>query len=367
MFSCTAEKKEIINAEAPITIDLVEAYKNKESIKLSTIASEITYLRLESKKEAILGGGPRIFVSDSFVVISGFKKIDLFDRASGNYIREIGKIGRGPNEYNSTRHVASFNQKEQFIYARKWEELIAYDLKGKMVKKIKRPEVYKNMCLLEDNLYAAFTPNTGGNETRRVVIYDAIEEKTIKIFPNYQFYKPTSYAVSGYEGWFYHYKNKLFFKEYCNDTLFRVTKEQLLPKFVFNSGEYKVPYRNRENTKYFMTRLFMENSRYLFFNFSYNKHSHCSIFDKKTGNCFISDIDGEKNSGYINDIDNFISFNPQSINVNNELIAFVQAYKLKRWFDENPEKAAKLPPHLQKLKSIKETDNPVVMILKLKE
>ena len=71
--------------------------------------------------------------------------------------------------------------------------------------------------------------------------------------------------------------------------------------------------------------------------------------------------------GFENDIDNFIPFQFYSINNSGELVGFQEAYIVKKWFDENPDKAAKLPPNLQKLKNIKETDNPIVMIAKLKE
>jgi len=45
----------------------------------------------------------------------------------------------------------------------------------------------------------------------------------------------------------------------------------------------------------------------------------------------------------------------------------IDAFEIVNWFSNNPDKAAKLPSHLQKLRNIKETDNPVIMIAKLKE
>jgi hypothetical protein len=52
---------------------------------------------------------------------------------------------------------------------------------------------------------------------------------------------------------------------------------------------------------------------------------------------------------------------------NNELVGYLEPYKIRQWIAENPGKAAKLPSYLQKLRTIKETDNPVVMIAKLKD
>lgn len=360
---------------APIVIDLVSAFENRATLKLSSIASSIEYIPLESYRKAILGGGARIFVNDSFIVSSGFKKIDLFDRRTGNYIREIGKIGRGPNEYSSTRHVEAFDEVSQNILARRLGETIIYNLDGIMIQKIKRPEEFKNMSKLEEPLYAAFVPNTEGHETRRVVIYNAESGKTVKIFPNLQFYSPKSYRVSGYEGWFYHYNKQLFFKETFNDTLVQITPNKLIPTYIFDAGKFKPPYRAKNYYEnYYTTSLFIENSRFLFFNFMNQSKRFCAYFDKKDRKCHIADLQNRiaiLNAGKIyafeNDIDDFISFYPMSINNENELISAIPALEIVNWFKQNPEKIAQLPPELQKLKNIKETDNPVVMIAKLKE
>jgi len=44
----------------------------------------------------------------------------------------------------------------------------------------------------------------------------------------------------------------------------------------------------------------------------------------------------------------------------------MEAYEILEWFENNPEKAAKLPAHLKALSKLKEDDNPVVVIVKLK-
>ncbi|MCF6357374.1 MAG: hypothetical protein L3J54_06150 [Draconibacterium sp.] len=72
-------------------------------------------------------------------------------------------------------------------------------------------------------------------------------------------------------------------------------------------------------------------------------------------------------NGFENDIDGFMPFYPTSISNRDELIGILEPYKIRQWIDENPDKAARLPPHLQKFRNIKDTDNPVLMLVKLKE
>ena len=56
-----------------------------------------------------------------------------------------------------------------------------------------------------------------------------------------------------------------------------------------------------------------------------------------------------------------------SINDKGELTCTLDAYKIKLWFETNAEKSEKLPEYLQRLKNIQETENPIVMIARLKK
>lgn len=67
-----------------------------------------------------------------------------------------------------------------------------------------------------------------------------------------------------------------------------------------------------------------------------------------------------------NDIDDFCSFDLSTVSKSNELVGFVDAFKIKEWFEKNPEKAGRLPQKLSELSSIKEEENPVVIIATLK-
>lgn len=71
--------------------------------------------------------------------------------------------------------------------------------------------------------------------------------------------------------------------------------------------------------------------------------------------------------GFENDLDNFFPMNYNFINSHNELIGYLEAYKIEQWFKDNPEKASQLPQHLREFKKLTEHDNPVVMIVRMKE
>jgi hypothetical protein len=73
--------------------------------------------------------------------------------------------------------------------------------------------------------------------------------------------------------------------------------------------------------------------------------------------------------GFSNDIDHFVPIGTDNhfyINKNDEFVTAIPALEVRRWFDNNPEEAAKLPEHLQAYRDIKDEDNPIVIVAKLK-
>jgi hypothetical protein len=79
---------------------------------------------------------------------------------------------------------------------------------------------------------------------------------------------------------------------------------------------------------------------------------------------------GARCIGFSNDLDQFIPIGTDKIfyiNKNDEFVTAIPALEVKRWFDQNPEKATKLPQHLYAFRDIKAEDNPVIVVAKLKK
>ena len=322
----------------------------------------------------MIGGMPRFFVDDSFIICISHKQIFLFDRNTGKFIREIGEQGRGPNAYWATRTVGSVDFKNKIIYATGYNNLISYSFDGKTITKVELPYEYKNTTPFSKNLLASYIVNQSGNEKRMIVLYNKTDKKIEKEFPNHQEYTKIAgkFRKLPYnDSWFYSYNERLYFKEYLNDTLFEVKIDKLEPKIIFNSGKYSPPYEERETfemIEYHNISDIFENNNFLFFSLSFKKRKHFCIYDKKKGVCSVSNMKNKNTCGFKNDIDGFMEFCPLSINNNtNELVGFLDPLEILEWFEKHPELVKKLPPHLQKIKNINYTDNPVVVIAKLKQ
>ena len=354
-------------------IDLKDDPAGGTPVKLSSIASGIEYIPLESKRNTMLAPGKRIFVLDSLIVSCGFHQTYSFDRTSGKFVREIGTYGRGPGSYSGSSVLAYLNESRGIIInAEGWDySLIEYSPEGKIQNQLKLKRMTSYATWLSGSLYAAFYPNSEGNDNVRMIIFNSDNDSIVAEFQNKRTCtnNTSRFVVLPYEAWFYYFENGLFFKEYLNDTIFQVTEHELVPRIIFDTGKHSPPYEERETfnpVDFYRIDMIIENRDYIFFRLIFQKHSYYGMFDKNKKTKSVSSISGQQISGFENDIDGFIQFQPQSISDNNELIGFAEAYEILDWFDKNPERAAKLPADLQKFRNLKVTDNPVIMIAKLK-
>ena len=83
------------------SVFVVDNRKAKESaIPLSSFASKIEYVSLETTSECLLRPSSRYYVTDKYiVVVSMFEAAYLFDRKTGRYIHQITRRGQAPGEF----------------------------------------------------------------------------------------------------------------------------------------------------------------------------------------------------------------------------------------------------------------------------
>ena len=359
-------------------IDIEDAFEKRKSININDISEDFKYIVLETTNESLIENYFRIYAVDQYLIAICLKKILLFDRETGKFIRKIGASGRGPDEYLITSPNMPIDEQKKVIYARKGiNERYEYDFEGNLVRRKKGPDQVYDFVNIDENTFASFIENYMGSEKRKIVIFNE-QNSIIKTFPNYQSFTSGSMVVFYTSSWFYKIDSQLYFCEKFNDTLFTITPTSLKPRFLIDKGSYFFPYQMRADLtttdkngysitdEYFLTEQIIESSRYLFYVFSYKKMFYTALYDKKLQKTIVNDSVGDLRYGYIN-IDNFITLKISSVTSKNELICTIDAFKIKSWFDSNPEKINGLSEHLLKLKNISETGNPVVMISKLKE
>jgi len=351
-------------------IDLTKLNAKENCINISQFATEITYIPLENKKNCLIGPGANFYLFDSIIVSSAHHQILTFNSENGKFLRSIGEYSNGPNGFMNSKGSYMRNGKI-IITALGWDyPLIEFSAKGEILTKLKLDKRPRNIAWLSDNLYAIYYKKVSNSDNLRLLIYDYSKKKIVSTFYDNRKFKDTHRRTTNFGAFFYYYKNKLFIKEYFNDTVFQITTNKLIPSIRFISGKYSPPFLEKHKfdfVQYHNCQTILETEHLIFFQLNFKKRTYYSYFDKRTNQIFIPNYKELQISGFENDLDGFMQFHPTTISNRNELIGFLEPYKIKEWFKENPKKAAKLSPHIQKLKNIKETDNPVVMIVKLKQ
>ncbi len=368
--SCYQQKKE--KKEGPVIVDITYAFEKRVPVNINDISGDCDYIALETTNECLIGSNYTIYSDDQYLVAIDRKQILLFDRESGSFIRKIGNSGNGPGEYSRTYSKIPYDEEKKSVYADRNRERYEYSINGQLMDTRRGPEMVFDFVDLDESTYAAFIDNYMGDEKKKMVIFNETDS-IIKIFPNYQSFPFNgSINVFSTNSWFYKLNKQLHFCEKFSDTLFVVTPDSLIPRFVFDKGVHAFPYELRADmvdpeSEYFFTENILESSRYLFYTFRFNQKVYTAVYDKKQKSTLVNDYVGESGKGYINNINDFAALELSSINGKGELTCTIDAFKIKLWFEKNAGKSDGLPEYLQKLKNVTDTENPIVVITRLNE
>lgn len=391
LFSCSTKEKKQENALYEVKI--AEAIQNNPGAKLSDLAAgKVTYIQLDSDKIHLLDKTFGYYLNGKEIIAFANKQIFVFDSKTGKFLREIGHYGKDPGGYRKVLESFSFDEEKQLVYTGGWDpkSYYRYAVDGSLFDKVtawsidKEGDIMDNVfgemvtsiAPLNDTCFVGYVWNINGKQEAKLIVFSKKNHR-IKIYPQYNHFdydiKRDGISVFRWNAKYYQLNHQLHFYERNTDTLLTATIDTLHPKFILRRGEAEnvtATNLHRQNGKipYAMIDNIFESERYLFFKAIVVQKSDkpkyfYGFYDKKERTTSVSPDE----VGIENDIDKFIPMKFYSVNNNNDIIGALDAYEVRLWFDENPEKAAQLPPELQKLKNIKETDNPLVMIAKLKD
>lgn len=288
---------------------------------------------------------------------------------NGKFIRKIGEYGHGPNGFMNAINAYTKNG-QVLISAIGWDfATLEYSTNGDIINKVKVQRYPRDIAWLKGNYYALFYMKSSNKDNLQLLIYDQKNQKEIwKFYDNRDFKETNKYTYFGTH--FYRFDDQLFMKEFFNDTIFQIKEEKMLPKYLFESGRYSPPFYEKSTfdfTKYHNISSIIETENWIFFVLNFQKRTHYCCFDKKANKIKITGGITDNCGGFENDIDGFVPFRPQTLSDKNELVGFVYPYQIKQWFEENQNKAIQIPSKFKYFKNIQMNDNPVLMLVKLKE
>lgn len=167
LISCKSESTD----EKIITVNLSEVNK-KRVVNLSDWVLEPEFIALDSSCEEAYTEGGYCCVSDNYIGMYGSSQIyKLYDRKTGKFLRNIGKVGKNDGEYSNV-YNSVIDEHNSRVYILSWnaKELLCHDLNtGELIEA--RPlkhNVPKGAFVIDPetgNLTVAALPFEGENET----------------------------------------------------------------------------------------------------------------------------------------------------------------------------------------------------------
>jgi hypothetical protein len=366
----------------------------QNKIKLSDIADDIKYIPLDNSIPFV--NFKYVLTSNYFYVAAKGIGILKFDR-QGRLINKIGSPGRGPGEFTYGFNFA-VDESTGNVFVRDHADLIkVYSKNGTFLREISLNnktgdrigwdgdiELFNSMLFFPNSLgsgnskYAWAFLDTLGNVV-------ALKENSV----------PTFQTNNGREAELYKFEDNLFYFNYFNDTIFKIFPDlRYEPKYLYAKGDHRWPKTgittrslNETNAQIYKTfdpGTVFETKRFLVLQYSYLDIGATCFIDKKTKETFLPIKLDESPTQYIrlrkyksdinNDLDGGMTLSKFNYYFENDVeyfITLINPSNLKYYTSSNDfiDTTPKYPEKKKELErlanSINDTDNPILVIVKL--
>jgi len=367
--SCRPKEQE--TSDLPYMIDIGNNISNIKPVPLSGVGKHLEYVPLETTPESLLERLRLIEMTESLIFVSDYNKVVEFDR-DGNYIRTIGTMGRGPNEYLVLNDFCLDETKGIIYILANEADLLVYGFDGEFIESVRLPFVSMSFLFKDPDRFFYYSANIPGKTTDSVFswyITDAQGKNLVK-FAN--FHKRTNRGVLINNSPMYMFNGYEHFIEYGSDTLLYLRESKPEPYALFDFGKYRMdpdpevfePSLDDEFRRPIIVNEDIGNLFITCYKGYYGPMSNC-VFDKQTKETvFLED------NAFANDIDGGLPFWPEYVYQDSILVDPVDAFDLIKRINEiksgnNAGNATELSDQLENLsKTLTENSNPVLVILK---
>lgn len=357
-------------------IALESALDDRRQFKLSDIAESLEYIELKTPPEMPIMV-THMAVSNEYIFVNSKGDVYQFTM-SGDFIRKVGRSGRGPGEYLTAIDISVDEAKRQ-VNIVGGLELYTYSFDGDFLGSVEI-SLFDDYIVSDSLIYASSVPF--GYQTYKLLALDGNRD-TLGGIPNRNVFDTkgyTFYLTLPFREPFYTYKNQIYFKGYAdNDTIWHMNGMNYAPHAVINMGRFKSPEPTNttefekwwnENVRqkkgdYFQVVKTQEDDGYIYLTcepyYSPEMGSPRVMFDKAAGTGF-SVVNATGEAGIEDDILHGPVFWPEII-TDDRYISVVEAYKLL----EATEDATDLAPEFKTfLEGINENTNTIVVMAKRK-
>jgi hypothetical protein len=371
-----------------VSIPFAEIVNHPQEISLSSIASKVNYIPLETSTRSLVGEIIEICLTKDYIFIQHRRSPLLmqFDR-NGKFIRNIGKTGKGPGEYTLIR-CFSIDEKNRIVFIQEnWrKEILQYSFDGMYLGSLRYNDEFVKIAFAGKEEFVCFKEPVRGSEKYVFNILKA--DEVLPLVKNYCFWDfqaPFEYGrfYSGRKT-FYKYNDQLHLKGWYNDTIYKYNAGKVKPTIHIDLKEHKLPDDLRPervgariiSSQYHWTSV-SESNRFVFIYYSsYDPPqgqkaliNGLVYYDKKSNQGYALQPSSDY-TGFENDLDNGPAFKPFFTNDSISL-CFIEAPDFMEAISSakhsvSSDRAAENQAE-NKFPHVRENDNPILMVVKLKE
>lgn len=353
-----------------------------QSFALSDLASELQYIPLNN--DQIIPNILKLELCNNkiFIGITGGKLLAF--NLDGTFERFIGQKGYGPGEFRYAS-VFTIDEKRKIVYVLDGANIHLYSFDGDFIKNISLEKFGADFygILFQNNKIYLFEYLYYGQSKYNWMILD---EYGNEIGSKVNSIKPFKTGWPGPNETSYKFEGEIRYWNMYNDTIFTLRDTVYEPYFIFEKGGFRCPTQNFyeiDYDRYWYPVQIFETSQYIFINSNWKGNKQLFSLDKKSRESIIVDkkplASLNRNMltfGIKNDLDGGTSLgSTYYFTTDNEkyLVSWVNAFDLKAHvaseaFKTSTPKYPEKKRELEKLaNNLNENDNPVLMLVKLKD
>jgi hypothetical protein len=384
-------------------IDVESAVGKGRVVNLSEIASDIKYVRLETKAESVIGNVWNVKLSKGKIYVSDNKyTISIFSE-DGKFIKKFSRVGRGPEEYVDISTFQVNDTDGGIEIMDRSGRIIRYDSDGNFIEvidKVYQKARSQSFVKISDFIVSGWYQTSrleGQMEfkygvTAYVDSLNILSEKITTSLSSMKMQQVNG-GMAVYmridPPYLIKHKDEVKFMMAECDTIFGIdSKGQISDKYVLGYGKYHSPkdmdydtHTNNESNFVSLSTAFSETDRFLLLIFNLRamapepiertskgldgkenitKNTNVyAIFDKKKGNLTFLNQPEKGTMGFKEDIKGGFPFWPRFTGNQGEFVNFRNAIDIIIEAEKNPDDA-----FMNELASkLTENDNPVLIIV----
>ena len=262
--------------------------------KTSELFDDSQIIKIETGENIVIGDIKKLIVFNNLYFLHDHRpKHALFCvNNAGKVLYKIQNIGRGPGEF---QYISDFDIDEQknaiCIYDARLSKINFYDLiTGEYMYEKTIDQVFASGFKINEETDRIYWYNDGDTYSPFNLIITDLEGNIIGEFLKYDGPKDLVAKATN----FHEFNKNMYFYYGLTDTIFSITRDAVNPFIYINFGKHKIPKKYKkgslkeifsaihdlDNSVGFITN-FIENEKYIFFNYSRNFNMQMALYSKK--------------------------------------------------------------------------------------